>query len=747
MKSMQYAKLSILLILPLLLLLTFFKNFTINTNILTSLNRNYFEQGFSTAFEKYEASLSSDLVILLKGGELDSLGEQAKSLDKILNDSGLFKLEKHLDNNFKELGAFFYKHHQAILTPDQIAKFDNGQVAEIKQDALKQIYSPFGSALSTLTIDPFVLVPGFFADFAKPVELTPYGRYFKTNEVENALILRRKILAGKETSALSFLEKIELKNTEIKLSFSSMGFYGVRAKTHAINESNTFSLLTILLILIIFYRYFRSFRHLLLSLSSIIFCTSIGLFITGLVFGGIHLMSLLMGISILGIMADYFIHYFIKEGDAGIHTGITAFRSIQKPLVWSFITSLIGFLIFSTAPLPLLKEFGVFSISSLFFAVLIVRYGLTTFYKKTSESKKDLGRLSGINEKIITRIVSKKIKVWTLIPIFICFMCILLFKNSNNDIRSFSTPDESLRIHEEEIKKSINYKYGYEFFIVRGEKFQDLLESEERLKSMLKKDEIKASFLTHYLPSEKTQNQSIETYKAAHPEMVKFLKRFKMKPNSQALGKTFELSDLVSKFPDFDVLKQYIGEVDNKFYSIVPIYLEPGTLDHKSLQRKYESKNTVYMNKLKFINEDVSLFSTSITYGLIIFSFVFFIILGFKFGVTNAGAIIFPSLVSILSAIGLVQVFGVGINIFHLLGAVLIFALGLDYSFFYFFNRKSSELTRSSIELSTLTTISSFGVLALSSTHAVSSFGMTVFIGIISCYLWSPFSHLGAKHV
>jgi predicted exporter len=62
----------------------------------------------------------------------------------------------------------------------------------------------------------------------------------------------------------------------------------------------------------------------------------------------------------------------------------------------------------------------------------------------------------------------------------------------------------------------------------------------------------------------------------------------------------------------------------------------------------------------------------------------------------------------------------------------------MDYSVFFSQSKNSTEATHVGILISFLSTVGSFGVLGLSSTYAVSSFGLSVFVGICLCYLLSP---------
>ena len=99
-----------------------------------------------------------------------------------------------------------------------------------------------------------------------------------------------------------------------------------------------------------------------------------------------------------------------------------------------------------------------------------------------------------------------------------------------------------------------------------------------------------------------------------------------------------------------------------------------------------------------------------------------------------------PPLVGIGMSLSLSFLIKGHLDLFNFLGCILIFSLGVDYTFFYYFNRKQHPLSAKGIEISTLTTLASFGILALSSTQAVYSFGLTVLIGIFATWIFVPMS-------
>jgi len=70
---------------------------------------------------------------------------------------------------------------------------------------------------------------------------------------------------------------------------------------------------------------------------------------------------------------------------------------------------------------------------------------------------------------------------------------------------------------------------------------------------------------------------------------------------------------------------------------------------------------------------------------------------------------------------------------------LLIIALAIDYVIFYQEHGLQAK-TFLAISLSALSSAAVFGILAFSATPAVSSFGLTVLIGIVSIFMLAPIS-------
>jgi predicted exporter len=88
-----------------------------------------------------------------------------------------------------------------------------------------------------------------------------------------------------------------------------------------------------------------------------------------------------------------------------------------------------------------------------------------------------------------------------------------------------------------------------------------------------------------------------------------------------------------------------------------------------------------------------------------------------------------------LAALGLL---GQPLTLFSLFGLLLVSAIGLDYAIVMYERVAGAAASFVGIMLAAATTMLSFGLLAFSSTPAISNFGLSVGIGVAFCVLWAP---------
>jgi predicted exporter len=117
---------------------------------------------------------------------------------------------------------------------------------------------------------------------------------------------------------------------------------------------------------------------------------------------------------------------------------------------------------------------------------------------------------------------------------------------------------------------------------------------------------------------------------------------------------------------------------------------------------------------------------------------VVLLLLSIRYGLGGAILVLIPPVSAGLLALTIISLLGFTINLFNILAVILVLGIGVDFSLFSAETNFRSPRTMFAISLAAATTLLSFGLLSLSTTYAVRSFGMTVLIGIALAYGFAP---------
>lgn len=150
-------------------------------------------------------------------------------------------------------------------------------------------------------------------------------------------------------------------------------FYSDYASQQAKQDVSTLGLATVLGVLLLILAVFRSVRPLLLCLLSIAMGALAGTVVTLLVFGELHLMTLVMSMSIIGISADYTLYYLTERMVHGAETSPwQSLAKVRNALLLALLTTVAAYLIMMLAPFPGIRQMAVFAAVGLSAACLTV---------------------------------------------------------------------------------------------------------------------------------------------------------------------------------------------------------------------------------------------------------------------------------------------------------------------------------------------------------------------------------------
>ncbi|MBN3859670.1 hypothetical protein GKC56_03920 [Neisseriaceae bacterium PsAf] len=109
------------------------------------------------------------------------------------------------------------------------------------------------------------------------------------------------------------------------------------------------------------------------------------------------------------------------------------------------------------------------------------------------------------------------------------------------------------------------------------------------------------------------------------------------------------------------------------------------------------------------------------------------VVYGLKVGIR----LMTPVIIALLAAYSTLSVLNYSINLFSIMPAFLILGIGVDYTIYFYSNNLKNSLTSIALLFCMLTSIIGFGLLALSSTYAVKSFGMLILFGVLYSYIFA----------
>ncbi|MCF1427574.1 MAG: MMPL family transporter [Shewanella sp.] len=753
----------------------------IETNILKLLPQNQQDPLSQQAFEQIAGQMENQLLFLIKAPTDNGAIEAAKSFSERLAGLGwLTDIQGQLSQQEQQTwAALFYPHRANLLTSEQQQRLQTQPLAQT-QRVVQAIYNPFsGVTAAELANDPFLLFRDFLQSLGQQAgNFRLQQGYLLANQTDAdgkpqsyvlitarltgspySLALQSKLpqLAAQEQS----LAQQSFDGQHAQVLHTGVVFYAAFGTLSAKNEISTIGLGSLLGVVVLLILVYRSALPLLLALLSIGSGLLCGLAGTLLIFGKVHLFSLVFGASLIGVSIDYAFHYLTDRLAAGSRWDpIKGLKHIFAAITLGLITSLVGYLSMLVAPFPGLQQLALFSAIGLIGAYLTV----VCWYPLLAATKVKDAPLPMVN------LLQQTLAVWqrpwfsVLLPsaLLLTSLLGLYHVRYDDDIRQLQALPQTLQAQEAEIKTVTGMGSTQQMLLVSADSEQALLQALTRTDHQLMALEASgqlASFtsLGSYLPTIESQRHNFalvtELYQTQGAHLAATLG---MKQPPQPPGEFSPLtpSQLLAS-PAANRLKfLWLGPDANGLYSSV--ILLSGVKDAQAIKNLADAQATAtltdtshirFLDKADEISSLFSKYRIRVTELLFLAFVLIFAILILRFGWRRSGWIILPTVIASITGLAVTNLTGLPLNLFNLLAVILILGIGIDYSLFFAEQGRRQErdsLSRQStllaINLSAATTLLSFGLLALSNTMAIHSFGITVLTGITVAWFLAPVS-------
>jgi predicted exporter len=652
------------------------------------------------------------------------------------------------------------------VTPE---RFTAGGLRDSVQETLDLLASPMGMlAKSLLPADPTGEMLQIIDQLGSERQPPSSDGVWASRDGKRALLVAQTRAAGSDTDGqeaavaavrASFEAAVHDGGTRAaaSLEMSGPGVFSVAARANIKHQVTMLSVVSTLLITLMLLWVYRSFGALVLGLIPVASGALAGISAVALAFGSVHGITLGFGVTLIGESVDYSIYLFIQSQQRN--------STLWSTIRLGVLTSIVGFMSLLPSGFPGLQQLGLFSISGLFVAALVTRYVLPHLMP----AKLNIGDVTPLGEAVAA--VLRRVRIsGALLLVVPVVAAIVLYTHRdpvwNHELSALSPVSASDQALDSMLRSDIGAPDVSYLVVVSGPSQETVLHAAEAVDPALDalvEQKVISGFESpaRYLPSlaaQRARQTSIPTAEDLKGNLVRALQGLPIQisrletflrdteaARTQPLLTRKDL-DGTSLATGVDALLLNDG---TRWSALLPLHV-PTTVAI-DIGRVHSAVSKVALGSgvetvvLDVKGEVDRLYSSYLT-EVVRLSLAGFagivVLLGFFLRSPGRTArVVAPLALAVLTVIAGLVLLGKQLTILHLIGMLLIVAVGSNYALF--FDRSSHDshspapLTLASLVIANTATVLGFGVLAFSSVPVLSALGMTVAPGAFFALVYS----------
>lgn len=527
--------------------------------------------------------------------------------------------------------------------------------------------------------------------------------------------------------------------------------FNASAQQQAREEIQWLGALSLLGALALIVLFFRRLHSLLAALPAL-FGLWLGVTACIAVFGQIHAITLVLGVSLIGVTIDFPMHYMSKVWSDQPWDSGRVLRATLPGLTLGMACNGLGYLALAFTPFPALTQVAVFSVAGLLGAWLCTLCCLPLLLSGNSSMQpwqrplQWMQTLLGWHRHVTGRLAGR----WWLLLAVLFAAGGLSRLQVQTDLRQWVALDAGLLQQAQRIGELTGQQPTSQFFLVYGGSEQQTL---SRLQQLLQQLELfrQQGYVQGY--------QSVLDVLAGlqgQPELGQALAQIKPADLQPLLDLGVEKAvveqeiTLLQSLPVPSVVQaldsplaepwRMLWQVRDDGEQVALVRLQ-GLQDTAALASwAAQQEGVVWVDRPGQLN---SLFAETQNLALwakLLASLAIFAVLLVFIGWRGALRTLGISLLAALLAAATLGWLGVGVTLFSVFGFLLVTAIGVDYAIMMYEGVGGAATSLLGAALAAATTWLSFGLLLLSATPAVSSFGLAVSLGLIFCFLLAPWA-------
>ena len=584
-----------------------------------------------------------------------------------------------------------------------------------------------------------------------------------------ALLLLQTRAAGSDIdaqqSAMEVIQKTfdtaPAATSAARLVMTGPGVFSVSSRATIKSQVTRLSIISVALIAMLLLLVYRSFNALALGFLPVASGALAGIAAVSLGFGSVHGITLGFGTALIGEAVDYSIYLFVQseQGQVDQQNWIQRFWPTVRLGV---LTSIFGFASLLFSGFPGLAQLGLYAISGLIVAAAVTRFVLPHLLPSNFR----IHDVSTIG-LALSRLVQRAAKLrWAAVLLLLIACAILVSKHDtiwNDKISSLSPVSQAELALDASLRADMGAPDVRYLVVVTGATQESVLRTAEQVSTVLQAQVDQgalAKFETpsRYLPSLETQRAR----QASLPDPAILPARLtaavqglpisaqRLQPfvddvasaRQQALLKASDL-ERTSMAMAVDALLIRQGA---HWRALLPLTAIPGAnIDADRIRSALQASSLAQVLFVDLKVESDQLYSgylhEAITLSLGGLVAIFALLLFVFRSPLRLLHIIVPLTAAVVTVTAGLALFGQQLIILHLVGLLLVVAVGSNYALFFDRSDQSahniSPRTLASMLFANITTVAGFGLLAFSKVSILQAMGVTVAPGVILALIYA----------
>lgn len=605
---------------------------------------------------------------------------------------------------------------------------------------------------------------------------------------------------NKMNSLVNSIEKVVKDNTKnYNVKAGITGTYVIQRDEMVVSQKDMTraTIVSLLLIVVIFIFGFKALRYTILSIIPLIIGIIWTIGITYILIGSLNIITVMMGVILLGLGIDYSIHIislYMELKNKKMENDEIIYQIFEKTIpgiISGAVTTAIGFGMFVFSSFDTFKQFGIILFLGIIFTLIITILLMPSMLLKFGKKYKKIKKFH------IKRNFLKFKYIYFAIAILVVGVSIFNIKNikfESNMMKIEAKGLETVRLNKILIDKFDLSSDNTIFISDNLDEARELYKKLENLDTVSLIDSV-----VDYIPKDQKEKinmiDPISKYsKFDYDLFKKQISQLKFNINLASVALRFmkenELSDKLKELNNnnlfknintinVDRLKRAQEFLINGIQSIqidkgiikednLPEFIHDSYISNsgKILTTVYPSDDIWDMNFQKKYRKDLDNLNNEKYSGTALiflkvmdiaakegFKVLIFTIIGIMAillidlkNIKYAIYAILPMILSLITLVGIMGIFGIKFDVINIIAIPLIIGIGVDdgIHLIHRFKKEKNILralfsTGRAITLTTLTTVSAFGSFMLSDYRGFIGFGFLLSLGIILCYVYTIF--------